>query len=140
MKRQSTGENMTKVLTALSLAILLHLSGCASLPSPETLRDLPVVKFGDPVPAGREYILFFPADTPISLTTSVKGNIFAKEAEQELQVTLRRGIYAYRNWISYDRVTWRVGREAIKGDVEVRIPSYQHPEPGSVRIRMDERT
>jgi hypothetical protein len=131
---------MTRVLTALTLAVLLQLGGCASLPSPETLRDLPVVKFGDPVPAGRDYILFFPPDTPIPLTTSVKGNIFAKEAEQQLQVTLRRGIYAYKSWISYDRATWRVGREAIKGDVEVRLPGYDHPEPGSVRIRMDERS
>src|SRR5262245_32905312 len=140
MKLISKGETMTKVLAAFTAAALLQLAGCASPPSTETLRDLPVVKFGDPVPAGRDYILFFPPDTPISLTTSVKGNIFAKEAEQELQVTLRRGIYAYKNWISYDRSTWRVGREVIKGDVEVRLPGYDNPQPGSVKIRMDERS
>ena len=131
---------MTKILTALTAVALLQLGGCASLPSSESLRDIPVVKFGDPVPAGRDYVLFFPPDTPIPLTTSVKGNIFAKEAEQELQVTLRRGIYAYRNWISYDRVNWRVGREAIQGDVEVRLPGYNHPQPGTVKIRLDERS
>jgi hypothetical protein len=130
---------MTKILTALIVAAPLLVGGCASLPSPETLRDLPVVRFGDPVPAGRDYILFFPPDTPISLTTSVTGTIFAKEAEQQLHVTLRRGIYSHKNWVSYDRVTWRVGREAIKGDVEVKLPGYDHPEPGSVKIRMDER-
>lgn len=130
---------MTRVLTALTVVVLLHLGGCASLPSPEALRELPVVKFGDPIPAGHDYILFFPPDTPISLTTSVQGNIFTKEAEQQLQVTLRRGIYAYKNWISYDRATWRVGREAIRGNVEVKLPGYDHPEPGLVRIRMDDR-
>ena len=131
---------MTKILTALTVALPLLAGGGASLPSPEALRDLPVVNFGDPVPAGRDYILFFPPDTPISLTTSVKGNIFAKEAEQELQVTLRRGIYVYKNWISYDRAAWSVGREAIKGDVEVKLPGYNHPEPGLVKIRLDERS
>jgi hypothetical protein len=130
---------MTKTLKALFVAALLLAGGCASMPSPEMLRDLPVVRFGDPVPAGRDYILFFPSDTPISLTTSVKGTIFAKEAEQQLHVILRRGIYTYKNWVSYDRVTWRVGREAIKGEVEVKLPGYDHPEPGWVKIRLDER-
>ena len=69
----------------------------------------------------------------------MKGTIFAKEAEQRLSVTLRRGIYAYKNWVSYDRVTWRVGQEAIKGDVQVKLPGYDHPEPGWVKIRLDER-
>jgi hypothetical protein len=69
----------------------------------------------------------------------VKGTIFAKEAEQRLSVTLRRGIYAYKNWVSYDRVTWRAGQEAIKGDVQVKLPGYDHPEPGWVKIRLDER-
>jgi len=130
---------MTKILKALIVAALLLVGGCVSLPASETLRDLPVVRFGDPVPAGRDYILFFPPDTPISLTTSVKGTIFAKEAEQRLSVTLRRGIYAYKNWLSYDRVTWRAGQEAIKGDVQVKLPGYDHPEPGWVKIRLDER-
>jgi hypothetical protein len=132
---------MTKILTPLIVAVLLLAGGCASMraPSPEMLRDLPVVRFGDSIPSGRDYILFFPPDTPIPLTTSVKGNIFAKEAEQQLHVTLRRGIYSYKEWVSYDRATWRVGRELIKGDVRVQLPSYDHPEPGSVTIRMDER-
>ena len=132
---------MKKTLTQLIVAAPLLLVGCASMqePSPAMLRDLPVVRFGDPVPAGHDYILFFPADTPISLTTSVKGTIFAKEAEQQLHVTLRRGIYAYKNWVSYDRTNWRVGREAIKGSVQVKLPGYEHPEPGSVTIQMDER-
>ena len=132
---------MRKTLTTLIVAAPLLLVGCASMqaPSPEMLRDLPVVRFGDPIPSGRDYILFFPPDTPISLTTSVKGTIFAKEAEQQLQVTLRRGIYSYKTWVSYDRASWRVGREVIKGDVRVKLPSYDHPEPGSVTIQMDER-
>ncbi len=132
---------MTKTRRTLTLAASLLLAGCASMqaPSPETLSNLPVVKFGDPVPADRDYVLFFPPDTPIATTVSIKGSIFAKEAEQSLNVTLRRGIYSYKNWMSYDRVTWLDGRKALKTSVGTQFPGYVHPEPGWVKIRMDER-
>jgi hypothetical protein len=115
------------------------LAGCASLqPSAEELGKLPVVQFGQPVPAGGDYILFFPADKPIPTNVSIKGSIFAREAEQRLDVTLRKGIYSYKNWVSYDRVTWRKGQEAIKTDIRVVLPSHAHPEPGFMRVQMDE--
>src|SRR5262245_13516354 len=120
-------------------ACALLLAGCASVqPSAEELSKLPVVQFGEPVPAGSEYILFFPADKPIPTNVSIKGNIFAREAEQRLDVTLRRGIYAYKNWISYDRISWQDGRQALKSDVQVVLPSYAYPKPGVVKIQMDE--
>jgi hypothetical protein len=70
---------------------------------------------------------------------AVKGNIFARDAEQRLDVTLRRGIYVYKNWISHDRLTWRDARDTIKTDVRVKIPGYTHPEPGLMKVQMDER-
>ncbi len=131
---------MTKTFRILALAASLLIAGCASwqTPSPEALGNLPVVKFGDPIPAGRDYVLFFPPDTPIATTVSIKGSIFSKEAEQSLNVTLHRGIYSYKNLMSYDRVTWLDGRKALKTYVGVQLPGYVHPEPGWVRIRLDE--
>ncbi len=63
---------MTKTFRILALAASLLIAGCASwqTPSPEALGNLPVVKFGDPIPAGRDYVLFFPPDTPIVTTVS----------------------------------------------------------------------
>lgn len=131
---------MMNMFRALSACAVLVVAGCASQPpSAETLSKLPVVQFGEAVPAGGDYILFFPPDKPIPLNVAVKGSIFAREAEQRLDVTLRRGIYTYRNWISYDRLAWRSGQEVIKADFQIMIPSYQHPEPGVIRIQMDER-
>ena len=127
-----------RTLALLSVCASLF-AGCASVqPSAEELSKLPVVQFGEPVPAGSEYILFFPADKPIPTNVSIKGNIFATEAEQRLDVTLRRGIYAYKNWISYDRTTWHDGREAIKTNIQVVLPSHAYPKPGFVKIQMDE--
>jgi hypothetical protein len=130
-----------RILRPLVACLPLLASGCASVqqPSAEALSKLPVVQFGETVPAGNDYILFFPADKPIPTNVAIKGSIFAKEAEQRLNVTLRRDIYAYKNWISYDRVTWLNGREAIKTDVQIQIPGYTHPEPGLMKIQMDER-
>ncbi len=120
--------------------LLLLAAGCASLPSTEELGKLPVVQFGETVPADKDYILFFPADKPIPVDVAIKGTIFAKDAEQRLDVTLRRGIYVYKDWISYDRVTWRNGRAAIKTGAQIKIPGYKHPEPGLMKIQMDEKS
>ena len=128
-----------KKLAFLGAAALLA-AGCASMqqPSGEELSRLPVVRFGDPVPAAGEYILFFPADKPIPTNVAIKGNIFSREAEQRLEVTLHRDIYVYKDWISHDRVNWRNGRQAIKSDFQIVIPGYRHPQPGLIKIQMDE--
>ena len=129
-----------KTFRALSAYALLVAAGCATQPpTADSLRGIPVVQFGQPVPAGGDYILYFPPNKPIPLNVSVKGSIFAKEAEQRLDVTLRKGIYSYKNWVSYDRVTWRNSQEVIKSDFRIMLPSYQHPEPGVIRLQMDER-
>src|SRR5262249_2259438 len=120
-------------------ACALLLGGCASVPpSAEELNRLPVVQFGEPVPAGGDYILFFPADKPIPVDVAVRGSIFAREAEERLCVGRRKGIYSYKNWVSSDRVTWRKGQEAIKTDIRIVLPSHAHPEAGSMKVQMDE--
>jgi len=130
-----------KIVRALSASVLLVAAGCASQPpSADQLSALPVVQFGQPVPAGSDYVLFFPADKPIPVNVAVKGSLFAREAEQRLDVTLRKGIYSYKNWVSYDRLTWRNSQDVIKSDFQIMLPSYRHPEPGVIRIQMDERS
>jgi hypothetical protein len=125
-----------KMLAVVVLPVAL--AACSSLqPSADELRRLPIVEFGQPVPVGTDYILHFPADKPIPTEVSIKGSIFAREAEQRVDVALRRGIYAYKELVSYDLVTWRPGREAIKSDFQIRLPSYKHPEPGLIKIQMD---
>jgi hypothetical protein len=132
---------MIKTMRLSSIALLLFVAACASSqpPSLESMSMLPVIEFGGTVPTAKDYILFFPAGKPIPLDVAVKGNIFARDADQRVNVTLRKDIYAYKEWISYDRVTWRKGRDAIKSSAQIRIPGYQHPEPGLMKLQMDER-
>jgi len=130
-----------KIFRAAGAVAVLVAAGCATQPpSADSLRGVPVVQFGNAVPAGSDYILFFPANQPIPANVAIKGSIFAKEAEQRVEVTLRKGIYAYKDWVSYDRLVWRRGEDAIKTDFQIMLPSYKHPEPGVIRIQMDERS
>jgi hypothetical protein len=122
-------------------AVLLAVSGCASVPdlSPEDLARLPVVAFGEPVPKDKAFVLHFPAGKPIPTAVSISGNLFEREAKQNLSVALRKDIYSYKEWISFDRKTWVNGRKAIVLKVGIQTPGYDHPEPGFVRIEMDEK-
>ena len=130
---------MKKQLVFISLAALFTLGGCATMlaPSRESLGSLPVVKFGDAVPADKEFILYFPAGKPIPTHVSIKGTLFAQEADQTLNVTLRKDVYTYKHWISFDRTNWLKGDDAIASNLEIKIPSYDHPQPGIIKIQMD---
>ena len=127
---------MKKLILAASLASLT-LAGCAGMqkPTSEKLTAMPVVEFGQPVPAGKEFILHFAAGQPIATNVSIKGNLFEHSAEQTLNVKLRRDIYVYKQWVSYDNATWRDGQEVIGSNVELKIPGYEHPKPESSRYK-----
>ncbi len=127
------------ILLLLGVALIITSSGCATLQKPtnETFASLPIIKYFDQVPAGKDYILHFPAGKPISTSVSIKGTVFAQEAEDILEVTLKKDIYAYQRWISYDKNNWIDGDDAIDFKLEIKIPGYKHPKPGIIAVQMD---
>jgi hypothetical protein len=108
----------------------------ASPPSYDQLAKLPVIRFGEPVPES-DYILMFPAGQPITISVSVEGSLFTKAAGAELAVTPTREFFVYRDWASLDGIKWAPRGELIKSNVLLKIPGYNHPLPGIVKIRMD---
>lgn len=132
---------MSKFMTLISTIAWLATGGCATLhqPSDTMLNSLPVVTFGETAPANKEFVLYFPAGKPISTKTSIKGNLFVQDASGNLDVALRRDIYVYKNWVSYDRKTWLDGQKAISSHVTLKIPGHEHPEQGLIQIQMDEK-
>jgi len=124
---------------AMAALALVGLGGCASLqkPTTETLGAIPVVQFGEAVPAGGDFILHFPAGKPIPVVATIKGSAFSQEAESTLNVTLKQDIYAYKQWVSFDRKTWQRGDDALGFNVEIKIPSPEHPKPGLMRLQVD---
>ena len=126
-----------KILISTFLACLLSTAlAAASSPSYETLAKLPVVRFGDPIPA-TDHILLFSAGQPITISFTIEGSLFSQPANTELTVTPSREVFVYRDWASLDGLIWMQRSELIKSDVVVKIPGYNHPAPGVLKVRMD---
>ena len=130
---------MNRILVVLTAAALLGLDGCASLqvPAAESLAAIPVVQFGEAVPVNGDFILYFPAGKPIPVVATIKGSALSHEAESTLNVSLKQDIYAYRQWVSFDRKTWQRGNDVLGFNIEVKIPGPEHPKPGLIKIQVD---
>jgi len=127
---------MKLVLVAVLFCLIPAGVEAASSPSFAELAKLPVIRFGDPVP-DKDYILLFPAGKPISIDVTIEGSLFAGSAEAELKVAPVREILVYREWASLDGVRWLPKSELIKSDVLVKVPGYNHPQSGVLKVRMD---
>lgn len=123
-------------IAALLCCLLSAGLAAASPPTYDQLAKLPVIRFGEPVPES-DYILMFPAGQPITISVSVEGSLFTKAAGAELAVTPIREFFVFRDWASLDGLKWVPRGELIKSDVVVKIPGYNHPLPGILKIRMD---
>ena len=130
---------MKYAVRILMLLAFVGIGGCASMgkPSPETLGGVPEVQFGDKVPLDGEFILHFPAGKPIPVVASIKGSALSEEAESTLHVTLKKDIYAYKRWVSFDRKIWQRSDQVLGFNVEIRIPSPRHPQPGMMKLQVD---
>lgn len=107
----------------LALAAL-SLSACASLlpPSAEEAAALPTVRFGQTAPAGKDYVLLYPAGAPLPMDVSITGNLFEKNEQATLNPRLKRDIYLYKTWASYDGKTWQRATQLVGGKIELRLP------------------
>lgn len=127
-----------KILSSIFFTCLLfaNLAAAASAPSYETLSKLPVVRFGEPIPAS-DYILLFPAGQPITMSITIEGSLFSQPAKSDLTLTPSREVFVYRDWASLDGLVWMQRSDLITSDVAVQIPGYNHPLPGVLKVRMD---
>jgi len=103
----------------------LSLSACTSLmppPSAETAAALPTIRFGQPAPESKDFILLYPAGAPLPMDVSITGNIFEKGEQTTLTPRLKRDIYSYKTWASYDGKTWQRATQLVGGKIELRLP------------------
>jgi hypothetical protein len=118
---------------------LLALSACATPPSQSQLAGLPVVEFGQAVPRSGDFILHFPAGKDIPTDVAISGDIFQQPAQQVLTVKLKRDIYSYKQWMSYDKQHWLDGRDALGVKLDIKIPGYTYPKPGHIKLDLFEK-
>lgn len=134
-------KSRVRVLTLAATAMAaLSLTGCAGLvlPSADTMAKLPVVRFGEQAPTHTEYVLLLPANTPLPINASVGGSLLAQDAKTQMIVTLKKSLYIYKRWVSFDDKTWTPGQDVIDGKFLITIPGEKTgADPGVMQAEFD---
>ncbi len=130
---------MNKLLSTCAVTAALALSACSCLPpQAEQMSKLPVVRFGDAAPAGAPFVTLLPAGTSLPVVASVTGSLLDKTATANLSVTLKRDVYLYDRWVSFDGKTWQSGRNAVANRFVVAIPGVKTgSNPGELGATFD---
>jgi hypothetical protein len=88
------------LMTSITSALL---AACAGFPpSAKVLSTVPIIEFGRPLPEGKDYVLHFPAGTPLPVAAVVGGSLFEHDDQATLHVTLKHDVFAYRQFASFD--------------------------------------
>ena len=105
----------------------LSLGGCASLfpPKAEDLAQTPVVRFGEAAPSGKEFITYFPAGAPLPALATVDGTLLERKVSATMQVALKRDVYLYRQWLSFDGKNWVYSTDAVGGKFLIELPGLK---------------
>lgn len=106
---------MQLIKTTAFYGLLLTLSACASLSTPgqDLIDTTPVVLIGNPDTVPKNHIVHIPANTPVTVTFVLQGDLFNKNAVSNVQVSLKQDLYLYRYWASLDGRTWVNSHELL---------------------------
>lgn len=132
------------VFIALPPILAVSLSACSglqrttgSLPDANVFEALPIIKLGQEKPVQGDYIVHLSASEIITATTTIEGTLFDKTDSKVLQAKLKKDLYMYKNWVSYDKKNWVKDNDAISGNFRVTLPSWDHPKAGEVLIELN---
>lgn len=115
---------MKKIASVVLTLIAISLVGCSGMmpPNAKEMAQIPVIRFGDDAPAGKEFALFYPAGMSLPVNASVSGTLLAQSDKATLHVTLKQDVYAYKQWVSFDGKTWQRSDKVIAGKFEIYVP------------------
>lgn len=129
---------LTRIMIAATACVVL--SACAGLPpSTAEIANAPQIRFGQPLPKDDSYVLLFPAGTPLPVTTLVDGNLFEHDSQATLHVTLKRDVYVYRQFASFDGKNWQPARKLIETRLELQIPQKDGGNAGMLHLKLDQK-
>lgn len=131
---------MKRLILSSIIAASATLTACAGLPpSAAEIAKVPQIQFGQPLPEGDNYVLHFPASTPLPVSTVVDGNLFEHDSQAALHVTLKHEVYVYRQFASFDGQNWQPTRNLIATRLELQIPQKDGSNAGMLHITMDQK-
>ena len=131
-----------KHTSQIALALFaLSLTACSGLLPPSTaeIAQAPQIRFGQPLPKGNNYVLHYPAGTPLPVSTVVDGNLFEHAGQSTLHVTLKRDVYVFKQFASFDGKNWQPARDLIETNLELRIPQEDGSNAGYLHIKMNQK-
>ncbi len=124
---------MKRLLIALAG---LFLVGCASWMAPST--QVPVVRFGEPAPAGKDFVLLYPAGTPLPVNAYLGGTLMSQPDKATLHVTLKRDVYVYNHLVSFDGKKWVYSHHALDDKFEFKLPGTETgSNPGAMGVEFN---
>jgi hypothetical protein len=116
------------------------LTACAGLPpSIAEIAKTPQIRFGQPLPSGDNYVLLFPAGTPLPVSTLVDGNLFEQDGKSTLNVTLKHDVYVYRQFASFDGLNWQPSQKLIETQLELQIPQKDGSNAGLLHMKINQK-
>lgn len=131
---------MKRLILSSIIAASTALTACAGLPpSASDIAKAPQIQFGQPLPEGKDYVLHFPAGTPLPVSTVVDGSLFEHDGHATFNVTLKRDVYVYRQFASFDGQNWQPARNLIETQLELQIPQKDGSNAGMLHLKMDQK-
>ncbi len=126
--------------------ILILVAACAAFsaraflpPSSAEIAKVPKIRFGQALPKDGNYVMFFPAGTPLPLSVLVDGDLFEHGSQATMHVFLKRNVYVYRQFASFDGKNWQPARRLIETHLELQVPKSDGSKAGQLHIKMDEK-
>ena len=118
---------MKRIIYIGIIASGLALGGCAGMfpPKAEDLARTPVVRYGETAPTDKDFIIFFPAGAPLPVAATVNGTLLERTASTTLQVALKRDVYLYRQWVSFDGKSWVFSRDVVDAKFLIDLPGIK---------------
>ena len=123
----------------------IGLVGCAAFsntPSASELAHLPVLEY-QALPDAKQapdakFILHLPAGSSLPLNFKVSSTLLESTVEGALPrtATLRKSLYLYRGWASYDRQHWQPLEQLFRGELGVSVGKTG----AEIAVKLDERT
>ena len=129
---------LTRIL--IIAAACAALGACATLPpSSAEIAKVPQIRFGQPLPKDNNYVLLFPAGTPLPVYAAVDGSLFERGDNATLHVTLKRDVYVYRQFASFDGKDWHYSRNLVDTNLELQIPQKDGSNAGLLHLKLDQK-
>ncbi len=129
-----------KMTSLMIAAVCTVLTACTSFAPPSAeVAKAPQIRFGQPLPKEGSYVLHYPAGTPLPVSFVIGGSLFEQEQRTTLHVTLKRDVYTYGQFASFDGKNWTRGFELIKAEIKLEIPQKDGSNAGMLRLDMNQK-